>query len=408
MLLGLPLNDYTAFHVLDEGKINGGRYFDPIYLPSTLLAYLQPGGLRLTSLFPYITLPAGPTRVVGGVLFDNRTRTASVTASMPLLFVLSCLGVVSAFRRRAGAAMTMLRILLVASAAGTAAVLFYGWIANRYLADFLPFLVIASAIGAVALWHRLEGRARRTRVVAFVLIAGLGVFGVVANVALSITPTDAWTTAQASGFLQTQDTLSNLTGHPLKGQIMGGHSLPYWAPADTVFIAGHCDALYVSNGEDYRGVLDQRAEHRTWVLVEEGAGFQHTLNVTFRAPNLASNRGRVLATMGQGTVLMHSVPAARGYLSVWFTVQDPRYGATSVRTTVVPGSTHGIAIQTDRYRDVVTLTMDDNTYLEGPITTNGLPTLHITTASSMPAFTINRVRAPAPSTPLCRTLSSGR
>ena len=200
MLFGRPLNDYTAFHVLNEKRINGGREFDLAYLPSTLFAYLQPGGLRLTSLFPYITLPAGPTRTVGGILLDNRTRTASVTASMPLMVLLGCLGVLSSFRRHASEQVKKLRIVLVASAATTAAVLFFGWIANRYLADFLPFLIIASAIGAVVLWRRLENQSKRTRVVASGIVGAIGVFGIIANVALSITPTDAYSPAQAAQF----------------------------------------------------------------------------------------------------------------------------------------------------------------------------------------------------------------
>jgi hypothetical protein len=42
-------------------------------------------------------------------------------------------------------------------------VFFWGYIATRYLGDFLPFLVLASAIGLVALVARLDGRTRRTR-----------------------------------------------------------------------------------------------------------------------------------------------------------------------------------------------------------------------------------------------------
>ena len=165
-LFGLPVNEYTAFHVLHEARINGGHYFSIRYLPSTLYAYFQPGGLRLTSLFPFLTLPAGPTRVIGNVMFDNRTRTASIPASMPLLFLFSCVGVVSVFRRGAGNTAAMLRIILIAAVSGTAAVLFYGWIADRFLADFLPFLVLAAAIGMIFLWSRLEAASRRARAVA--------------------------------------------------------------------------------------------------------------------------------------------------------------------------------------------------------------------------------------------------
>lgn len=407
VLFGLPLNDYTAFHVLNEKHINGGRYFDPLYLPSTLVAYLQPGGLRLTGVFPYITLPAGPTRVVGNVLFDNRTRTASVTASMPLLFLLSCLGVLSACRRHAGPAMSMLRIVLIASATGTAAVLFYGWIADRYLADFLPFLVIASAMGSVTLWRRLEGRSRRIRLGACGLMVALGAFGIAANLALSVTPTDAWSTAQTSRFLRTQNALSNLTGHPLHGQILQGNSLPFWAPAGTVYIAGHCNALYVSDGEDYRGVLNQRAEHRTWVDVEHGQGYQHGLTITFGPADVASGSGVSLASMGQSTLLIHSTTATPGWNSVWFTVQDPHYASTSVHATIRQGSTHPVVIQTDRYRRLLTVMMDGNTYVQGPVTAQTLPLVRIDAPQVSRAFAVSEVLSKAPGTPLCHQLAAG-
>ena len=163
-LFGLPVSEYAAFRLLHEARINGGHYFSVLYFPSALYAYFQPGGLRLTSLFPFLTMPAGPTCAIGNVMFDSRTRTASIPASMPLLFLFSCLGIVSVFRRGMGKTAAHLRIILIAAVSGTAAVLFYGWIANRFLADFLPFFVLAAAIGAVFLWYRLQTASRQARV----------------------------------------------------------------------------------------------------------------------------------------------------------------------------------------------------------------------------------------------------
>jgi hypothetical protein len=406
VLFGLPLNDYEAFHVLHDNRINGGRYFDLAYLPSTLFSYLQPGGLRVTSLFPFVTLPAGPTRTVGNILFDNRTRTTSVTASMPLLFLLSCLGLVSAFRRRASEQARMLRIILFASATTTAAVLFYGWIADRYLADFLPFLVVASAVGAIVLWTRMERRGKRARVAVTACVVVLGVFSVAANVALSITPTDAFSTSQASQFLKVQNTVSNLTGHPLSGQIQRGNHLPYWAPADTVFIAGTCNALYVSNGESYAGVLNQQAEHRTWVVVEQGRGYAHTLKVTFRDPTRSSGQGITLLRFGSSTLLMHSASGMDGYVAVWFTLQDPHFSASSAHGLIQPGIPHTITLDTDRYADELSVSLDGNVYLDSPITTAGQPTVRIAASGSYTPFLITAIASKPPAMPLCRTLAA--
>jgi hypothetical protein len=210
-LFSIPLNDYAAFHHLHESRINGGRYFDIVYFPSALVAYLGPGGLRFTHLFPFITLPTGPARALGGVKFDFLERTSSLTTSMPLLFLLSCIGVVSAFRRRAGDVLTMIRLLLVAAAAGAGIVLLYGSITNRYLADFLPFLVLASAVGVVAVWGRVERRSRRFRMATVAIVVALGAFGVAANVGLSIAPNGFWTHTQEHHFLHFQKTVRDLT-----------------------------------------------------------------------------------------------------------------------------------------------------------------------------------------------------
>ncbi len=53
------------------------------FIPSDALAYLRLDGLRFTSVFPFVTLPAGPATAVSGVLFDRRYRTASMPSSMP-------------------------------------------------------------------------------------------------------------------------------------------------------------------------------------------------------------------------------------------------------------------------------------------------------------------------------------
>jgi putative effector of murein hydrolase LrgA (UPF0299 family) len=366
-LFGLPVSEYTAFHALHEARINGGHYFSILYFPSALYAYFQPGGLRLTSLFPFLTLPAGPTRVIGNVMFDSRTRTASIPASMPLLFLASCVGVVSVFRLGAGKTGAHLRIILIAAVSGTAAVLFYGWIADRFLADFLPFLILAAAIGLIFLWSRLEAASRRTRVVAVCIVAIVALFSAAANIGLAITPSDAWSPTQATNFLNVQRAISDVTGHPLNGQIHRGNQLPFWAPADTVFIAGQCQALYVSNGQDYHGILDQEAEHRTWVVVERSSNLEHVLKATFRSPPAVSAERVKLATFGTGRLWMHTQPGPAGTISIWFTLQDPVYATTSLTASVEPGATRTIVITTDRFANVLDVTLNGQAYLDSPV-----------------------------------------
>ena len=142
---------------------NHNSEYGTAFVPSTLLAYLRPDGLRFSSVFPFITLPATPPKALAGVLFDRRYRTASLPASMPLLFLLSCWGLVTAFRPRPVGRVALTRVLLVAGLIAGAALFIWGYIAPRYLADFVPLLALASGVAVVDVWRRLEGRSRAVR-----------------------------------------------------------------------------------------------------------------------------------------------------------------------------------------------------------------------------------------------------
>ncbi len=140
-----------------------GSYFGIHFLPSTLVAYFQPTGLRLRAVFPFITLPSAQARSVGGASLYGRDWIASVPAAMPLLFLLSIWGTVTAFRPSRSSSSVRLRIVLAVAAAAGATVLVYGWVANRFVGDLVPVLVAASAVGTVDIWRRLAQTGRRRR-----------------------------------------------------------------------------------------------------------------------------------------------------------------------------------------------------------------------------------------------------
>jgi hypothetical protein len=89
--------------------------------------------------------------------------TASMTPTAPLLMVLGVWGTVTAFRRRGPGRVRLARLILVTAVAGTAGVVVWGYISQRYIADFMPFFIIASAVGMIEVWRLLEGRSRRAR-----------------------------------------------------------------------------------------------------------------------------------------------------------------------------------------------------------------------------------------------------
>ena len=165
---GYPVSEQLLYKVYGFAHVNGGKHYSLHFLPATLQAYLSPGGLRVTSVFPYLTVPDLPNQLIAHTPLFNRGNSASVPASMPLLFAVGVWGVICVFAPRRPVMVRSLRVLLVSAAAIAGAMLIYGTVYERFLGDFMPLLVVASAAGAVDIWHRLNGKTHsmRTLVVA--------------------------------------------------------------------------------------------------------------------------------------------------------------------------------------------------------------------------------------------------
>ena len=317
----LPPNTVQVFTKLSQHRrqvlaANGGRLFNLHFVPSTVWAYLRPTGLRLTSVFPFLTLPAIPARGVGGVILDQTYRTASVPASMPLLFVLGIWGVVTAFRPHPVGRARLTRIPLIGAAAATAGVFVSAYISPRYLAEFLTLLILASVIGLVDLWRRADTRSRPFRIGVLTAMTGLALFGMAANVAVATTAERLSAgTDQVRGYVQLQKSISDITGHPLNRNVMHGEQLPWWAPADQLFIMGECDGLYVSTGE----------YENTWVTAELK---ETEADATLHRP--LSGRPISLITIGDGPSETLSIEGnAEGRIR--FRVDTPRTRSKWVR-----------------------------------------------------------------------------
>src|ERR1035437_2861169 len=100
-LFSLPLNrqvlTLTNAHPRAVLAANGGSLFGLKFLPTTLLQFARPDALTPTRLFPWVFFP-GKALVLGHLLYYSRDWTSSVPASMPVLFLLAVLGVISVFR----------------------------------------------------------------------------------------------------------------------------------------------------------------------------------------------------------------------------------------------------------------------------------------------------------------------
>ncbi len=379
-------------HRRDYLAANGGRSFRLAFVPTDFITYFRLDGIRLTRVYPYITLPAGPPRIFGKAVFDHTYRTASVTASMPLLSILTIWGVISTFFQRK-VARPVLWILLVAAGAGVSAVLAVGYIANRYLADFMPVLCLGSALGIVDLFRHLQ---RRGKVGGRAVVAGiilLAVAGVTANVAAASTPDDAvaWQGTRVRTYVQRQETISKYTGHPLDANVRRGSSLPSWAPADTLFVLDNCSALYISDGETYH----------TWIPVDFGPGLREAFQVTIQRP---SSQTMTVPLVDLGRTLVATIKLEQLGTQVHAIFDDPLFGTTSPLQSLTPGRSYLVTVDIDTQLHTVTVTIAGRTAIFSPLSSGESEIVTHAGVQNTAASPITVTPSAVPVSSLCKAL----
>ena len=328
------------------------------YAPTDLVTYLRPDGLSFSSVFPFVTLPTAPPTGLGGHLFDKLYRTASITASTPLLCFLSIWGLVTAFRPRPVGRVALTRPLLLAAASGGVALLLWGYIAPRYLGDFVPFLVFGSAVGLVDIFRRVEQRRRRVRLTVLSVVSVLALFSIVANLGMAVVPNEEWNVTQTLNYVTFQKDVSDVTGHPLQGRVIRVSSLPPWAPAGTLAIVGDCAGLYVSNGEKYATTPDAQYKRTTWMTVQLGEPFQHTFSMAVQVPRSAGTQYYPLVTAGGGTLVVSAAPQNANETLLDFSIQGGPHPAQGFSFDVPSKTTHTLVVTTDPVKHSYLATLD--------------------------------------------------
>lgn len=246
---------------------NGGTYLGLKYVPTTLLQYARPDAIAPDALFPFVTFPRFRTPVIGHVEIDALDFSSSIPASMPALTLLAIVGVAAAcstrFARTPDAA--LLRGPLLGAAGAIVPALAIAFVANRYLGDWLPLLVIAALAGLHSLLARRQGAgsARSRRRVTVVLAAS----GVLALLSVWIASSLALVYQRLynphpeslrAGMLELQYEVDDLLGGGAR-QARQVTELPVGpARAGTVAVVGDCAALYWSDGREWHFVEGNR------------------------------------------------------------------------------------------------------------------------------------------------------
>jgi hypothetical protein len=351
---GLPMADQVWAHINAHRRYflaaNNGKAFSVKFIPSTAFAYLQPFGIRFSGIFPFITLPTSPAAAYGGVVLDQTYQTGSIPATMPLLFLLTCWGAVTAFRRRQVGRVALIRIPILTAAIGITGVLVWGYISDRYLADFLPLLIVASAVGLVDIWRRVNRRSLSFRWLTLAAITALGAFSVVANVAAAVTPVGQWTPAQLNGFVSAQH---EVTPGALTRSLERGSTIPLFAPADQLFEVGDCAGLYLSTGVTFKDIPGQQDQHFGWLPVQQEIGINHTIAFKLNVLPSQIRQPVPLLTYGRSTLVLEPIGSGQVDLRVenpggpaipWPTPTSP-----NITPLLRPSIPVDISVMTDPY-----------------------------------------------------------
>ena len=171
---------------------NGGTLVNLDALPTNLVQYLRPDAVRLDGAWPWVRLPSWRPSVIGDLRYDMLDHTSSVTAAMPVLFVLAVGGVVGTVRAGARVRLRPPSVPSPCRSLGAACAvvpsLVFVYITPRYTADFLPLLVLSAFAGLyafVALGALDRGRAGAWWSSTSIVLGVLALLELLANVSMA-------------------------------------------------------------------------------------------------------------------------------------------------------------------------------------------------------------------------------
>jgi hypothetical protein len=247
----------------------------------------------------------------------------------------------------------------------------------------------------------MEGQSRILRRIAVALIGMLAIFSVWVNVGAAISPGEVWSSAQAHRFVSFQRSLG---GTP---EVAIGATLPYWAPAGSLFVIGACEGLYVSTGFSYATVPGQQLQHQTWIPVEQAEGINQTLRITFSTGVDADTPPTTLLTFSSASLVV--VPT--GPNRIRFELRnagEPSVSwppARTASTSIRPGRSYRVSVMTDPHLNAMQMWgigVGIQHYLGG----SGPAVIHTSARGSGPVAVSTIAHRP-PSMAICKHLIRG-
>jgi len=244
----LPLNSQVWTLVNEQRQIalaaNGGGLTNLKFLLTTIPSYFDPRGIRFVNWFPYITLPSHPPKVFGSAVFDQTYRTGSVTAFMPGLCFLSLVSIYHFLRSGRTSKILIALVPFFGAGISVLGILNYGYIAQRYIGDVMPLLIISGAIGLVALESFSDRRLTMKLLTAFLCLAT--VWGVTSNSLVA-----AAASAQVSEGISLRSFVDKQVSWPRGSSefVQLSNHIPDNSNGEELLVVGDCRALLFGTGE---------------------------------------------------------------------------------------------------------------------------------------------------------------
>lgn len=259
-----------GFTIVDPGRQemlaqNDGTLFGLGFSPTTIVQYLRPDALDVDRSFPFVDFRP-PMQPIGDVRFDLIDTSTSIPVSMTMLCLLTLVAGFALVRRRAvagGNDLAPLRVPVLGGLAGALTIVPFGYIANRYLADAVPFLALGAFAGAqvlLAQWEARDPAPRTSRLrTAAVAVLVVGIAGATwVNVALALSygrlHSPNVKDDVIAGYLDTTYDVAQSLGLDPAVPIIAGEPMPPTAPRGTLYVHGDCDALYLSDAMENNAV----------------------------------------------------------------------------------------------------------------------------------------------------------
>jgi hypothetical protein len=350
----------------------GGDFVDVRYAPSNLVAYLRPDGFSISSRFPFIDGPRSVPTVYLDAVYDITYRTPSLIAVTPLLVGLGVWGSIVGVRAvRRDARIRRVAFLATVGVPAAATLLIWGFIAPRYLADFLPLLIPLSLLGLGGLSTVLDRSGRRLRTGVLAVVAVLGCWSIAAGAALAVSSSyltgpdgDAAELVRIQGRGSFWDSTPGRDAATIDDFRFDRTNPP---PPGTIAILGACEAAYLSSGEP----VDP------WLTLAYGPNeFRRVFEVTVaESPEPSSVR---LATF---TSAPPNDPEAQAAFELFLVVDEQgnvslqladEFGVVPYPLDVAPGDTFELGVTSDPVRKSMFFEVDGTTAGYGHYLTRSL------------------------------------